>query len=467
MNRGSLALLAVVVLSGWVYLFYQRTGPVPDPPAELASLDALLVEAIEEELANVGANRRSLEAWRRVGLTYEANALFADAERCYERTLELWPEDGRTYYQLACVRERSGDLERAVEAMRRACELAPDYGGAWSRLAAWNLDLGEIEPAERALERARELLGEDDVVRLLEVRLALARRDAEGALALLGREGVLSGDDGYAYHLLSVARRQTGDLEGAEEAHAKGQGSRLAFSDPWSLEMMGMQRGYAAMRRTAARHVQTGRYESAWGLLEQVLENDPNDVRSLNMQAVCAMEMGDNARALELLERVFALEPEHHDGSLNYTKALLRSGTKKEEYVVQAERRLTTALAKRPTDVSGWRLLITLEEHRGRPDLALAALDRLLELEPQATDVRLKGAYLSLTLQRFDDALTRFRDLQERSPDLGEAWLGEATVLVYAGRKAEATELLEKLVGRAGIDAARIAKLRAVLDRGQ
>jgi len=462
MNRFMVRGLLVVGVLWGGYFLYQRTGPVPATPAGLERLDSLLREAIEAELAHVRGLRRSREAWLRVARMYEANALFVEAIRCYERILERWPDEARAAYHLGCSLEREGDLVRAREAMETAVALDPDYPGAWDRLASWSLDLGELDRAAEALELRRALASDDPTLGYLEVRLALGRRDHARALALI-EERELSSEP-YGQHLLALALRQAGDLRAAEKAHALGKGTRLRFSDPWTMEMMGLQRGYAAMGRTAGRMLQSGHHEKAIPLLEKVVAYDPEDARSLNMLGVGYMEQGDLARALELFERVLAVDPRHHDGSINYARTVVSLGTARAELLGRAEERLQAALERRPSEPAGWRAMASLEERGGRIETAIEALDRVAQLEPAATDVRLKAAYLLVGQGRHDESLERFRALAGEAPELLEARMGELTALVLAERKEEARRVLEELRGES-VDPARMAKLKASIER--
>lgn len=236
----------------------------------------------------------------------------------------------------------------------------------------------------------------------------------------------------------------------------------MSFIDPWTIAMMKQQRGFAAMRRSAGRQVRAGRYRPAMRLLEDVLEHDPEDVRCLNMLGVCHMQVGGFAEALEVLERVLAIEPEHHDASLNYAKAAVAGEVVQATVLEKAESRLRRALEKRPDEAEGWRILAVFEEKLGRFAAAAEALDRFCELEPGARGERLKAAYLVLASSP-EVALERFRALRTELPDSVEVRYGEVSALVQMENKPEAEAALDLLRGPE-FDAGRIAKLRAAVE---
>lgn len=467
MSRNQLSFVVLgVVLAGVGLFLYARSGPVPVLPADLAALDPLVRRRIEEEVGNVSRRRRSSDAWLRLGMVYEANGLFGDAARCYEQVLVASPAHAKALYRLASAEERLGDLARAAETMTRAAEADPTHAASWWRLAWWRIELGELEPAASALARAEALAPADPAVRLAQVRLRIARGLPGEAIALLEDQGLLRGEQAsHAQHLLAMALRRQGDLEGAAEAQARSDGRKLSFSDAWDLEMQQQVTGHAALLLRAGRDVQVGRYAEAQRALEEVVAaRAAPDAGTLNMLAVCRLELGDAAGALVLLRRVLTREPDHRDGAINLVRALLRQGTKEPGVLTEAQERLLRVVAGRPDDGGAWRALAALAEARGQPAEALVALDRAGELDPAATDVRLKAAYVALQLRRFEQALARFQDLQERTPELTEAWFGTVATLIHAERTDEARAALERLAQRPDADPRRLAQLSESLE---
>ncbi len=440
---------------------WQRTGPAPRAPAELAALDPLLQERLEDELARVSLRRRSAAAWLRLGMVFEANALQGDAARAYARALELGPGDARTLLRMACVQERLGDLEAAAQALARAAQAAPERASTWLRLAWWRLDLGRFDEAAQAFERARKLSPDDPLVGLMAARIALEEGRAEDARALLEQGGHLRGRQAsFAHHLLSIAHRQAGDFAAAAEAQARSTDQRVAFGDPWDAQVSAFQAGYAALRVRAGRDVLGGRYEAAEEALRQVLAYEPDDLRSLSLLATCRLERGDPTEALELLEAVLRKDPGHFGARLNVALVLLRSKGAEPGALAQAHAGLAAALNERPSDARGWRVLAAVAEALGSPSDVLSALDRAVALDPTATDLRLKAAGLAPPA----DALVRFRTLFEEAPELLEAGYGEVAALLELGQREEARAALARLSTRPGVSSARLGALRAALE---
>jgi len=434
MRRRIVLLALLLLLAGAVlgWLRYQRTGPPPARPADFETLDPLVQGLLEEELAHVSHWRRSASAWLRLGMAEEANALYGEAERCYEQSLHLRPGHAKTLHRLACVQERLGDLAEAADTMARAAEADPSEPVSWWRLAGWRIDLGQLEEAVR----------------------------------LLRDEGLLDGGHApYARHLLAAALRQQGDLEGAARASVEADGRGPLLADPWTLEVQQFETGYAALRLRAGRDVQARRFAEAERRLAEILEHDPADVRSLDMLAICRLEQGDARGALELAQRVLALQPEHYEGTTVYVRALLAQSNVAPEVLREASERLARVQAARLDEPGGWRLRAMLASALREPVEELAALERAIALDPGAPELRLRAGYKAVELGRFDEALARFLELQREPSAPTEAWFGEVMARLRAGDLSGAREALERLSQRADADPQRLRTLQESLAR--
>lgn len=467
-RRLIIGLAIVIVLGAAAYFMYNRTGMVPIRPAEFSELDPLVQQRLDDEIARANWRRHSPAAWLRLGMMFEANGLLGNAAGCYEHALSLRPDDARALHRLACVHERFGDLDRAVGLMERSAEHDPSNLGTWWRLLWWRTDLGDHDGAVEAYTAASAINATSPAVQLGAVRLDLAQHQPSRAIARLEDANLLEGTHApFAHHLLAVARRQQGDRDAAGAAHAHSDGTRPRFSDPWTDEMQAMQTGYAAMRLVAGADVRAGRYADAERNLKTIIDHDPNDIRSLNMLAVCRIKRGDPAGAIPILRDALKLQPAHFGTAVNFARAVLDlpKDSVTPELRNEAFERLLDVTEARPDDANGWRMLAALAEARATVQPMIAALDRVAVLEPHASDVRLKAAYATLRLGHTNSALQRFRGIQHDFPDETEAWFGIVTTFAHAQRIADARAALEELARRPDADPQRLAQLRAAINR--
>ncbi len=458
LGLGSLLLLAC---AGW--FFYQRTGLAAELPPNLEQLDPLVQDLLRREVSRLNARRRSGPAWTRLGQVLEANGLYGEAEFAYGRALELKPHDARSFHRLACVQERLGDLERAVETMELAAEFEPGYAGSWWTLAGWQIDLGDLEGAEVSLSKAEELAPGLPAVQVARVRWELARGEPGRAVERLQQSDLLDAERPlpFAYHLLAIALRQGGDSAGAEAAQERAKGLRPTFPHAWLQEMQRWQTGYAALRTQAGRLVAQGRLQDAREGLERILAYDPDDVRSANMLAGCLLEEGDHPAALQLLAATAAKHPEHRGTTLNWAETLLRSQAPDREVLEPVRRALIQLTERDAGDAEAWRSLARVQEALGEDQGSLMSLDRAAGLLPEEPEIPLKAAYVAMKLGHHGEALERFEQVVQVHGDLPQAALGEFQALALDGQRAAAVQALERLADRPDVDPGQLDQLRA------
>jgi tetratricopeptide (TPR) repeat protein len=159
-------------------------------------------------------------------------------------------------------------------------------------------------------------------------------------------------------------------------------------------------------------------------------------------KALAAVQKGD----LERMEPVLAsfVQRDHPD-KLLILEALVQ-GCRRTYQLPKALTYLDTWLGAQPDNVRAlmWRgetLLLS-----GRHTDALADYRKVIELDPQEGEARLKLAELFLVLHQPADASIHFSELLKQQPDQPEALLGLARCRVEQGDAAEATNLLDRLL---------------------
>ncbi len=84
-----------------------------------------------------------------------------EAERSYQRALDIDVDHGPALYGLGWAYWRAGLTEPARERFGRAVDFAPDHPGGYRGLAALDASRGEVLAAEEKLRRAHELAPTD------------------------------------------------------------------------------------------------------------------------------------------------------------------------------------------------------------------------------------------------------------------------------------------------------------------
>ncbi len=238
-GRGALvggAAVAVVLVAGLALALGLRSGraaaivapwwAVPNvPPAAFEALDPDVQLAIADARAGVEADPSSPDAWRELGMVFDAHALWAPAEAAYRHAAWLAPRDAAAAYYLAnvmaVVRPTDATTERAY---RRAIALDPGYAPTWLRLADVYAANGRTADAVEAFRAAIAAYGPPE-------RAALARRalgqvllnagDVDAAVAELEAVVRVRGDDRVTVASLAQAYQRRGETAKAAAAAAE------------------------------------------------------------------------------------------------------------------------------------------------------------------------------------------------------------------------------------------------------
>ncbi|MCZ6596727.1 MAG: tetratricopeptide repeat protein, partial [Planctomycetota bacterium] len=312
-SRGLAALAVTACLVGALLHTSSCNGSAPPSiprPERSAALDPMLVEAIEEAVAEVEADPDDPTRWLRLGKVYQANAHLDLAEPCYRRCIELDDAAVDAWYGLALALERLGRQLEAEETMRSALEHAPSYGPGYWRLGTWCLRDGRIGEAETWFLRATGSEPTLDNGWIGLVRVHLQRDEAEEAAELV-RTRLLGGlNDAYARQLLATAYRALGREPEAriEAAWGRRQAEPILLDRRWDDVENAHKTGRGAELERVMFHRAHERHAEAIAILERLDARWPDDVLLLNSLGFAHLRSGDVARAIELLERACALD---------------------------------------------------------------------------------------------------------------------------------------------------------------
>lgn len=285
-------------------------------PDDLGTAEPAVVRAIEDAWAEVEGAPRSAEAWGRLGLRYDLHRFDAAAVPCYEQAERLAPRNGRWPYFRGLTLRRA-DIAAARAAFRRTVELEPGFATAWFYLGEGSLlaeDLPEAQAAfVRCLEADPALLN----CRLGLARIALARGEADDAIAPLFDLARAQPEEAAVFEHLARALRATGDPRAAEAESRAARcrnpstlGGYAALPDPVRTEATLREGASAGLaRQRAATLVSQGRFADAARTYREILDRGPDSAGLRSELASALARDGRLDEAIVELERALELAP--------------------------------------------------------------------------------------------------------------------------------------------------------------
>lgn len=325
------------------------------------------------------------------------NAGQADqAEILCQRVLAAWPGQADALHLLGLMAHAFGNLDVAIERLRQACQAPRAPAQYFSNLAEMCRQRGLYadgeQAARRAVAMAPQLVG-------AWTNLGILLQEAgqyDESRACLERVVSMQPESPEAYNNLGNTCRRQGALDLAEQHYR---------------QAIALHRDYAQAHSNLAFLLSTlGRFDEAASEAQLAIELSPRLIEAyLNLADVENARRRPEAalRALEML-RVFA--PQHPAALMGLSKVLRR--------------------------------IERLDESLAYARAAVAAV-------PQSADAQLTLAQALQSLGDTEQALAAFAQAaQLPGTTVEEAMIGRATVLMEAGRQADALKAFDEVVAR-------------------
>lgn len=190
------------------------------------------------------------------------------------------------------------------------------------------------------------------------------------------------------------------------------------------------------------------RLAEAERLSEAVLATDPDNIAALKVLALTRLNGGDPSGAVNLFERLSALEPEnpdHRTGLADAFEAVAREAADNRQRVVALDA-LEQALEIQPGRPRTRAHLAFMRVGLGDFEEALADAETAISLDPECLEaIDVKGLALR-GLDRSDDAIECFERVLEVDPDFAVSHVNLGSALFAAGAPARAMTHLRRAV---------------------
>lgn len=418
-------------------------------PQDRPGLEAAVAESVDREVAAVRSEPLSATSRGRLGLVYEANLLWTEAERCYAQAVRLDP--GEEVWQLhrAMALESLGRVAEALDLLETAGR-GDALPATLQRLGYLRLEHGDLPGAADTFRRLIAAAPMSAAGYLGAGEVALQQGEVEPAVEWLEQALDLDASAFSAHYQLGLAYRKLRRLDDARRELALGSGAEIRWlDDPLSSEVRRQRVFLTARIDLAAAYLDTGRAGEAASILEEQLRRHPSNVTVLNNLAIAYLRLDRLAEGRALLEKALSLDDQHFTTYLNLSSWAQRSGLL-DEAVERARQAREKAPGVAATHQAVARTLLAPRADGSRPsreqqEEARLSFERAVEVGADHPGVYLDLARLSSTLQRQERAFELLEQVLARWPDFWPADLQAAWWLSRQGRFTEAEQALAKV----------------------
>jgi tetratricopeptide (TPR) repeat protein/ribonuclease BN (tRNA processing enzyme) len=272
------------------------------------------------------------KAWRYEGFALDELGRHEEAIICYDKALEIRPDDESSWYNKGNALEDLGRYEEAIICYDRALEIKPDHELAWNNKGAALRHLGRYEEAIICYDRALEIKPD----------YMSSWYNKGNALVYLGR---------YEESIICYDRAL--EIKPDDELTWNNKGTALAH---------------------------LGRHEEALVCYDRALEIKPDDELTWNNKGTALGKLGKHEEALVCYDRALEIKPDDEIPRTNKNLTLLRLGRIKE---AETERKIVYSDRKKEISESE----LSLEEKKAELLEVDAWNEVLNELKDKTTEI--------------------------------------------------------------------------------
>jgi cellulose synthase operon protein C len=323
--------------------------------------------------------------------TRETDAAIADLRQALDQN----PQNAKAHILMARAHVQNGSLELAKASLVEALKAEPANEEAAAQLAGMYMQERRFDKALEILEPLAKANVRSDRIAELTLQARLAAKDWAGANELAGKLGASRDDPEYQKYVAALA--------------SQGQGN----------------------------------HEEAIAGFREVLKANPRLIGALTGLSRSYRELGKVADGMKEIRTFIA----SHEDNLE-ARQLLVAELIRDRAFSQAREELEAGLKIDPTWMAGYRGLGGIAMGEQKPDAALAAYARALQVQPDSVEFQLLSANVEETVGRNSEAEARYRAILAKAPTADVAANNLAVLIAGDGKDKARLDEAHKLASR-------------------
>ena len=367
------------------------------------------------------------EAQKYLGLTYDQQGRFMEAQQALRKALALNPRDPGTHNDLAVSYYRSGNQDAAVREFQNTIRLDPHNLPANGNLAAYYLSQKKFAPASECLQ-AVHADESQDLLLLLEATEARfgAGRHRE-AMATAARLSQLAGSNSQMRFSLGLLLASNNEFE-------------LALKQFNSIPES--ERDAAVYLNLGMLQRNLGRLSEARDSFTQAIRLDPSNPEPYFQTGLNSLKSGKVDEAIYWLGQAHEKDAKRADLTGAFAEALLQA-----QQFDRARELLALAEQQGTRDPHLLQAIADLHFRTHEDEEALKAYEQCLEVDPRSVEARLGLAHVYQRLHRTAEEKAEYAAVLAVDPQNSGAHAGLGHLALQAGSlDSAATELRAALV---------------------
>ena len=342
-------------------------------------------------------NNRNAEAWSLLGIINGQLGDLNEAEKCFQRFVELQPRIAEGYFNLAKTQATLQQQQKAEKNYQQAIKLKPSFAQAYNNLGTLQAGLNKPVEAEQNLRHALSIQANNPntyhnlgILMQHQGRLAEAEKDYQQAIAL--QPNFVGALEDLATLLIQTQRNDDAEpyLLKAIQANPANANALVKLGKIYFLRQEYIKAGqcYNKALTHNPNHVEahidlaavkekTGELEAALEHYRKALALAPDNMRAHNNLAIILCLMGAHEDAVNSANSALRLDPTSPEAYNNLANALYKLGR-----LEAAATALKQALHYRPDDAETHSNLARVLLLQGKTRQAFASHRRTIELQP-------------------------------------------------------------------------------------
>jgi tetratricopeptide (TPR) repeat protein len=405
---------------------------VPDDPTTNHLLGAMyyqlgnIEQAIHYMKISTELEPNERQYWSNYGSVLSIDKQFALAIECYDKALEIEPENIETLNRKALTHWQNEEHKKAQEISEKVLSLSPDNLEGYINLGISLANQDKLEEAAKLWEEASQKHPSDTRVwsnwsnTLRELKKPVQSKK----VALKALE--LDEHNTDALNNLGCTLRDLGQSEEAVKYFRKATDFKPNY--------------YLAHYNLSLALYDLGRFEEAVVAARYTI--DFNDTYSKGYSALSAalIECGEFGQAHYAAQKALQLAPDDAESYLNLADVLYLSSQFDDGHAALKE-----ALKREPEDARVYAKLANIYERLDEVENALEAIDKAIELEPEMPIFLARKAAILQVSNDVDEALVLVDKALDIAPTLMPAFITKAESLIAVNRLKEAEETLRQV----------------------